>query len=140
MKRSIIILLAVILLYTSASAEIHTVYTNEVIRQINEERIKYGYKNLIPDAELMQAAYIRAVEITRRLSHIRPDGSKWSTVSAKALGENIAKGYGYPDKVMAAWLTSSGHRKNILKKSYGSIGVCAYEHNGVLYWVQLFGK
>ena len=41
---------------------------------------------------------------------------------------------------MAAWLSSQGHRENILRSSFGSIGVCAYRLNGVLYWVQLFGK
>ena len=44
------------------------------------------------------------------------------------------------DKVMAAWLTSQGHRENILRASYGSIGVCAFVENGVVHWVQLFGK
>ena len=27
-----------------------------------------------------------------------------------------------------------------LRESYGSIGVCALKVNGVIYWVQLFGK
>ena len=140
MKKLLICMFAAVLICVSATAEINVAYTNEILAQINEERIRYGYKTLIPNAELMEAAYMRALEITRRFSHTRPDGSRWSTVSAKALGENIAKGYGYPDKVMAAWLSSSGHRRNILKPGYGSVGVCAYEHKGVIYWVQLFGK
>ena len=41
---------------------------------------------------------------------------------------------------MAAWMSSEGHRANILRESYGSIGVCAQKVNGVIYWVQLFGK
>lgn len=92
------------------------------------------------DAELNRAAQVRAEEIVRKFSHTRPDGSKWSTVSKSAYGENIAKGQRTADKVMAAWLTSSGHRANMLRASYGSIGVCAYVYNGVTYWVQLFGK
>ncbi len=44
------------------------------------------------------------------------------------------------DKVMAAWMSSEGHRQNILRASFGSIGVCAATVNGVTYWVQLFGK
>ena len=44
------------------------------------------------------------------------------------------------DKVMAAWLTSQGHRANILRSTYRSIGVCCYVSGGVTYWVQLFGK
>lgn len=111
----------------------------EVVRQVNEERAKYGLGALSVDSDLTQAAYIRAVETTQQFSHTRPDGSSWSTVSVKAKGENIAMGYNSADKVMAAWLTSEGHRANILRESFTTIGVCAYEYNGVMYWVQLFG-
>ena len=77
---------------------------------------------------------------TRKFSHTRPDGTAWRTVSSAAYGENIAMGQRTADKVMAAWMTSSGHRANILRASYGSIGVCAVVSGGVTYWVQLFGK
>ena len=110
-----------------------------MVRQVNEERAKYGLGALSVDGDLTKAAYIRASEITQQFSHTRPDGSSWSTVSAKAKGENIAMGYKSADKVMAAWLTSEGHRANILRESFTTIGVCAYEYNGIMYWVQLFG-
>ena len=113
---------------------------SEVVRQVNEERAKYGLSQLRTDAELTRAARVRAEEIVRSFSHTRPDGSKWATVSVSAYGENIAMGQKTADKVMAAWLTSEGHRANILRPSYGSIGVCALTVNGVTYWVQLFGK
>ena len=74
------------------------------------------------------------------VSHTRPDGTSWSTVSGSAYGENIARGQKSAEKVVAAWMTSTYHRENILRKSYGSVGICAYRHNGVMYWVQLFGK
>ena len=41
---------------------------------------------------------------------------------------------------MAAWMSSSGHRANILRASYGSIGVACVQSGNVYYWVQLFGK
>jgi len=112
----------------------------QVVAQVNAERAKYGLSQLRVDSELTRAAQVRAKEIVEKFSHTRPDGSKWSTVSASAYGENIAKGQKTADKVMAAWLTSAGHRANILKASFGSIGVCAYVSNGITYWVQLFGK
>lgn len=113
---------------------------SEIIAQVNAERKKYGLGAVSYDASLSQAAAIRAVEIADKFSHTRPDGTNWSTVSSRAYSENIARGYKTVDKVMAAWLTSDGHRKNILKKSYTSIGVAVYEENGILHWVQLFGK
>lgn len=115
-------------------------YAAQVVAQVNAERARYGLSALQADADLTSAARLRAQEITQTFSHTRPDGSSWSSVSAKAYGENIARGQSTPDKVMAAWLSSQGHRENILRSSFGSIGVCAYRLNGVLYWVQLFGK
>lgn len=112
----------------------------ELVAQVNAERAKYGLGALRVDDELTRAAQVRAREIVQKFSHTRPDGSAWNTVSASAYGENIAVGQRTVDKVMAAWLTSKGHRENILRASYGSIGVCRYISGGVTYWVQLFGK
>lgn len=113
---------------------------SQVVAQVNAERAAAGLGNLIVDADLTAAACVRAREIVERFSHTRPDGSSWSTVSGKANGENIAMGYRTADAVMAGWMNSEGHRENILRASFGSIGVCAYTVNGVTYWVQLFGR
>lgn len=121
-------------------AEVRTSLADEVVRQVNLERARRGLGVLRVSVELSRAARIRANEITRRFSHTRPDGGAWRTVSSAAYGENIAMGQRTADKVMAAWMTSSGHRANILRPSYGSIGVCAVISGGVTYWAQLFGK
>lgn len=112
----------------------------QVISEVNVERAKYGLSPLSVDANLTSAACVRAREIVESFSHTRPDGTSWSTVSSSAYGENIAKGHNSAERVMAAWMSSQGHRENILRESYGSIGVCALKVNGVVYWVQLFGK
>ena len=125
---------------SDSSAEFLPSMASEVIEQVNVERTNYGLGSLSYDSVLTEAAKIRAKEISEVFSHTRPDGSSWSTVSSAAYGENIAMGYSSVDKVMAAWLTSEGHRANIMKESYTSIGVAACRINGVIYWVQLFGK
>ena len=112
----------------------------QVIAEVNAERAQRSLTLLSEDSDLTAAACIRAREIASVFSHTRPDGSSCFTVSEKAYGENIAKGYGTVDKVMAAWMSSEGHRANILRASYGSIGVCCLQIDGVYYWVQLFGK
>lgn len=112
----------------------------QVIAQVNQERAQYGLGSLREDSELTRAACVRAQEIVQKFSHTRPDGSSWSTVSSAASGENIAKGYATVEKVMAAWMSSQGHRENILRESFTRIGVCAYTVDGVVYWVQLFGR
>lgn len=126
---------------TSApSGDNMTAMAEEVIRQTNSDRAKNGLGALTVDADLTRAACIRAQEIVSKFSHERPDGSNALSVSGKAKGENIAKGQQTADKVTAAWMSSDGHRANILRASFRTIGVCAYRVNGILYWVQLFGN
>ena len=112
----------------------------QVIAETNAERAKRSLKALTMDADLTAAAQIRGREIARSFSHTRPDGSSCFTVSDKAFGENIARGYTYAAKVMAAWMSSEGHRANILRASYGSIGVACLQIDGIYCWVQLFGR
>lgn len=143
--RKILAMLLVLLLAGSAPAMAAALQQNSamaqnVVAQVNAERAKYGMKPLKMSAALNAAAYVRAQEIVKKFGHTRPDGSKWRTVSKYAYAENIARGQKTVDKVMAAWLTSAGHRANILHAGYGSIGVCCVKYNGIYYWVQLFGK
>lgn len=112
---------------------------SQVVALVNEYRAEYGLAPLTVDSDLTAAACVRARECAVSFSHTRPDGSSWSTVSSKTRGENIAMGYQTAEKVMAAWMTSEGHRANILRESFTTIGVCAYEEDGVLYWAQEFG-
>lgn len=113
---------------------------SRVIDMVNTERAKYGLEPLYEDARLNAAASVRAREIVQKFSHTRPDGTRWSTISAAAKGENIARGQLSAERVMAAWMSSQGHRKNILRESFGSIGVCVLKVDGVIHWVQMFGK
>ena len=112
----------------------------QVVAEVNAERAKYGLKPVTVSAELTEAARVRAQELLDSFSHTRPDGRSWSTVSEAAFAENIARGHNSASRVMAAWLTSDGHRRNILCERYGSIGVAALETGGVMHWVQLFGR
>ena len=124
---------------TQASGSNIASLAEEVVRQTNLERTSRGLSALRVDAELNRAAAVRARELVQSFSHTRPDGSDWSSVSSAVSGENIAKGHDSADRVMAAWMSSDGHRANILRAGFGRIGVCAWEADGVLYWVQLFG-
>lgn len=57
------------------------------------------------------------------------------------LGENIAFGYGDAASVMDAWMSSAGHRANILDANYTEIGVTVkYNPEGVPYYTQVFGR
>lgn len=141
--RILALTLAVLCLLPSlalASATWMDAYAMLVVQEVNMERKKRGLNELVIDAELTRAARVRALEITEKCSHTRPDGSRWNTVSSAAKGENIARGQKTADKVMAAWMTSDGHMRNILRDSYGSIGVACVKKGNIYHWVQLFGR
>lgn len=56
-------------------------------------------------------------------------------------GENIAYGQKDENKVMKMWLSSYGHKKNIMNKNFDSIGCgFAYNKNGTIYWCVCFGQ
>ena len=120
---------------------------DEVVRLVNIERKKAGVKALKTAEAGNNAAQLRAVEIEKSFSHNRPDGSSCFTVADEfkinsgALGENIAAGHKTPEKVVAEWMKSPGHKKNILSSSYTHIGVGYYKKSGseyTYYWTQFF--
>lgn len=141
LKNMIALVLGLLMLLGMAHAQTQMDgYALNVIREINAERAARGLNELNVDAELTRAARIRAEEIVQKFSHTRPDGSRWKTVSSAALAENIARGQKTADKAVAAWMTSDGHRRNILREGYTKTGVACVRSGNVYYWVQLFGK
>lgn len=126
---------------TSSNSE----YTKEVLRLVNIEREKEGLSPLKTNATLEKAAFVRAKETEKKFAHTRPDGSSCFTIleemgiSYMAAGENIAYGQRNPKEVVTAWMNSSGHRANIMSKSFGKIGIgCYINKAGTVYWTQLF--
>jgi uncharacterized protein YkwD len=56
-------------------------------------------------------------------------------------GENVAYGAQTPEKVMALWLWSLNHRRNILQPTFNAIGCGAKKDStGKLYWCVCFGQ
>lgn len=115
-------------------------YAESVLYYCNIEREKAGVSPLVLDSELCAAADIRAKEVAGTFSHTRPDGRDCFTVIDDAgydyylVGENIAGGFRSAKSVVDGWMTSPGHRANILNKNFTHLGV---GKSGV-YWVQLF--
>lgn len=118
-------------------------YTNEVVKLCNAERQKAGISLLTSNnSSLQQAANLRASEIKKSFSHIRPNDQNFFSVlkefgvSYTHCGENIAYGQTTPQQVVTGWMNSPGHRANILNKNFNQIAVGL---NGT-HWVQLFVK
>ena len=121
-----------------------TSYEQETIRLVNDIRAKNGLPPLIYDWELSRVARFKSQDMkdNRYFSHKSPVyGSPFDMIrnfgiTYRSAGENIAKGYPTPQAVVNAWMNSSGHRANILNRSYTRIGV-GYVPGGH-YWTQMF--
>lgn len=108
---------------------------------VNAERKKHGLPAYTYYSEAQDGADIRAQEILQKLSHTRPDGTKWWTVDdiddkCQSGAENIAKGCYSVQDMLDAFMNSESHRVNILSTQYTHMVVGYYDGA----WVQIFIK
>ncbi len=119
-------------------------FEKEVVRLVNEIRSQNGLRELTYDWELSRVARIKSEDMrdNKYFSHTSPVyGSPFQMIknfgiTYRSAGENIARGQATPQAVVSAWMSSSGHRANILNSSFTRIGV-GYAANGK-YWTQMF--
>ena len=105
---------------------------------LNRERTRRGLVALRENGRLSTAALRHAQDMVRRsyFSHDSTSGASFSDrirltgyISAAqgwTLGENIAWGtgsYATPASIVRMWMNSSGHRANILRRSFREIGL-----------------
>lgn len=127
---------------------------SEIFRLTNDLREEKGLVLLKQDAQLEQAANIRAAETEESFSHTRPDGREFYTVlkekeldySYLLAGENLAMATHHlsdlemADFLFHGWMESEGHYKNMIEPDYQEIGIGVYYDGEFLYLVQIFGK
>ena len=120
--------------------------TEQVVALVNEKRAAAGKSALESDSKLNEIAEMRAKEIAEYFSHTRPDGTSCFTALEENgivnvyMGENIAAGQRSAEEVMQSWMSSSGHKANILDGNFTKIGVGLYKSSSGYgyYWVQVF--
>lgn len=122
----------------------------EILRIANVKRAKENERLLTMPEALQYACDTRELELQEQFSHTRPDGTKCFTAidhfSYTTAGENIYECPGpknkfveiNPEKTMAGWMNSPGHRANILNGSFVYLGVGAYDNYEKASAVQLF--
>ncbi|MEU1567000.1 CAP domain-containing protein [Streptomyces mirabilis] len=115
-----------------------------IMELVNAQRSMAGCSPLTLNATLAKVAQVHSNDMAahQNMSHTGADGSSpgdritsadynWSTY-----GENVAQGYATPQQVMAGWMSSAGHRANILNCAFKEIGVGLAQPNS--YWTQDF--
>ncbi|MFE7357946.1 CAP domain-containing protein [Streptomyces sp. NPDC057543] len=116
-----------------------------VLKLVNRARAEAGCSPLTKNAKLTKAARAHSADMAfhRNMSHMSSDGSAardritGSGYDWRAYGENVAHGYATPEDVVAGWMHSPGHRRNILDCSFKEIGVGVAQPGN--YWTQDFG-
>lgn len=99
----------------------------------NQERSSRGLTILTPEGRLESAAqrYSNDLVGERFFSHVSPSGQQLTDRIAryknwKLVGENLAWGegtLGTPRSIVAAWMESPGHRKNLLSPRFTEVGI-----------------
>lgn len=115
----------------------------EVFRLVNEERRAAGLEPYVWDRHLALSAQRHAEDMAENgyFSHTSQDGRSFSQrtldagYDASPRGENIAQGYRTAADVMEGWMSSDGHRANILASGSNEIGIGLRD----FHWVQVFG-
>lgn len=113
---------------------------------LNSDRARYGLSPLVIDPELCRIARIKSEDMrdNQYFAHTSPTyGDVRSMLrqfgySFTAAGENIAH-HATVEKSQAAFLSSPGHRRNIMSTAYAKVGVgVALDKNGHVYLTQIF--
>jgi len=120
----------------------------DVFKLLNQERAAQGVGSLQCDAKAVLVARAHSQDMCDRhyFSHYTPDGkSPWDRlkaggVSYSAAGENIAWGQTTPKQVHNAWMSSSGHKKNMLNPSWVRTGIGYVKCTGKPFWTEVFMK
>ena len=125
-------------LYIEGTLDYDAAY--EVLDIVNAERSKRGIGQLSMDESLMDSAMTRAAECVLYFEHVRPSGERCFSINDKMSGENLAKGSKTAKRTMQLWMDSPGHRENVLRSEFHSIGIGCFIYNGRYYWAQSFGR
>ncbi len=128
-------------------------FPEQVVDLVNQERQNAGCPPVTMDDRLRAAAqgHTEDMALNDFFSHTGSNGSSpWDRIVAQGYnfstaGENIAAGYTTPQEVMNGWMSSPGHRANILDCDFTDIGVGYYylgndtgDVNYNYYWTQDF--
>ncbi|MFI7010555.1 CAP domain-containing protein [Streptomyces sp. NPDC050145] len=118
----------------------------QVVTLVNQERAKVGCSPVTSDSGLAALASDFSSDMAARdfFDHTDPDGATpWDRAKEAGItdlgGENIARGQADAQSVMDAWMSSAGHKANILNCDFKTIGVGVHFGAGGPWWTQDFG-
>ncbi len=129
---------------TTAAVNVNQSMAQQVLTLVNNARAQNGLSALKLNNSLSAVAQKKAEDMKNKnyFSHTSPtygspfDMMRNAGITYKTAGENIAYGQKTANEVFNAWMNSTGHRQNILNKSYKEMGLGVT--SGKVYWSQMF--
>ncbi|WP_239310622.1 CAP domain-containing protein [Frankia sp. Cj3] len=122
----------------------HLSQLKNVLYWLNRAREENGLWRLERHPILDEVAQRHAFDMHHRnfYGHDNPEGLKpWDRTAAAgfgwSVGENIAHGQSSGQKVHESWMSSDGHRSNILSPRWNVVGLGL---SWDCHWVQVFGS
>lgn len=141
--------MGLLLLFGSALAQ--SALELEVLQRTNQVRQERGLRPLQWDPLAYKAALGHAQDMLQRnfFAHQNPEGlgaaerMRAAGVLEVTVGENLASFEGYPDpeipqRALAGWMNSPGHRANLLKPEFTHLGVALVRQGRRVMVVQNF--
>lgn len=129
--------------YTTEST---TMQEQKLLNLLNHDRAANGLPALTLDSELSRIARIKSCDMKQNgyFAHESPTYGNASSMltrfgySFAGVGENIAH-HASVEKAEAAFMSSTGHRANILGSQWTKVGIgICIDNNGFVYATQLF--
>lgn len=148
---------SLLLSLTPEVARLSTITAPTIVRLTNAERVKAGLQALRENSTLARSAQLKGEHMLRYdyFDHNFTDQdtdkvvNPWSWFTAagydyRFAGENLAIDFTTAEDVTAAWMTSPGHRRNLLSERYDDLGIAVvtgeFEGRTVTITVQHFGR
>lgn len=131
--------------YTTASLSMQEQTAGNLL---NNDRVRYNLSPLIIDPSLCRIARIKSEDMlsNQYFAHTSPTYGDVRQMlqtfgyTFSAASENIAH-HATIEKAQAAFLSSPGHRKNILSSIYTKVGIgVAVDEKGYVYLTQIFAR
>lgn len=118
-------------------------FATDLLELVNNERAKVGAVALSLQHQLSWAAQTHSgfMGSNNSLTHNGWfEGILASGYSGTSFGQNVARWYAGPTQVFEGWMSSPGHKANMLKTSFRHLGVgCVLDGSGSAWWTQDFG-
>ena len=117
-----------------------------MLKLLNQDRNRYGLPSLTLDPTLSSIARIKSCDMRDKnyFAHESPTYGRVKDMltsfgyAFNGAGENIAH-HATVEKAQAAFMSSSGHRQNILSSAWTKVGIgVCYDRNGYVYVTQIF--